>query len=152
MRRHCILRCLAVQLFGIVWVSGSVYKGIMYRTFTPELFWSNTSVVVFPFSFEVLTRWQRIRKGVTSKQNRKMKKIPLSHRLLRFLPFLPCYVFFCFFCSTIAFECSPLLFVNPVFLFRSIFQHCIGSFVFRFTFYLGAVHGSHQGSSSSCAR
>ena len=45
MRRHCILRCLAVQLFGIVWVSGLVYKGIMYRTFTPELFWSITSIV-----------------------------------------------------------------------------------------------------------
>ena len=45
MRRHCILRCLTVQLFGIVWASRLVYKDIMYRTFTPELFGSITSVV-----------------------------------------------------------------------------------------------------------
>ena len=40
MRRHCIVHCIAVHLFGIVWVSGLVYKDTMYRTFTPELFWS----------------------------------------------------------------------------------------------------------------
>ena len=27
MHRHCILRCLAVHLFGIVWAPGSIYKG-----------------------------------------------------------------------------------------------------------------------------
>ena len=46
MHRHCILHCIAVHLFGIVWVSGLVYKDTMYRTFTPELFWSITSVVI----------------------------------------------------------------------------------------------------------
>ena len=55
MRRHCILRCSAVHLFGIVWVSGLVYKDTMYRSFTPELFWSNTSIVVFTFLELVLS-------------------------------------------------------------------------------------------------
>ena len=49
MRRHCILRCIAVHLFGIVWASILIYKDTMYRSFTPELFWSNTSVVVSLF-------------------------------------------------------------------------------------------------------
>ena len=49
MRRHCILRCIAVHLFGIVLASILIYKDTMYRSFTPELFWSNTSVVVSLF-------------------------------------------------------------------------------------------------------
>ena len=55
MRQHCILRCIAVHLFGIVWVSGLVYKDTMYRSFTPELFWSNTSIVVLSFLELVLS-------------------------------------------------------------------------------------------------
>ena len=49
MHRHCILCCLAVHLFGIVWASGLIYKDTMYRSFTPELFGSITSIVVFIF-------------------------------------------------------------------------------------------------------
>ena len=50
MRRHCIRHCIAVHLFGNVWASRLIYKDTMYRSNTPELFWSNTSVVVFLFS------------------------------------------------------------------------------------------------------
>ena len=50
MRWHCILRCIAVHLFGIVWAPRLIYKDTMYRSNTPELFWSNTSVVVSLFS------------------------------------------------------------------------------------------------------
>ena len=49
MRRHCILRCIAVQLLGIVWASILIYKDTMYHSKTPELFWSNTSVVILSF-------------------------------------------------------------------------------------------------------
>ena len=55
MRRHCILRCIAVHLFGIVWASILIYKDTMYRSFTPELFWSNTSIVVLSFLELVLS-------------------------------------------------------------------------------------------------
>ena len=56
MRRHCILRCIAVHLFGIVWASRLIYKDTMYRSFTPELFWSITSIVVLHFSWTCLFR------------------------------------------------------------------------------------------------
>ena len=39
----------AVHLLGIVWASRLIYKDTMYRSFTPELFWSNTSIVDYLF-------------------------------------------------------------------------------------------------------
>ena len=58
MHRHCILRCIAVHLFGIVWASGLLFKDTMYRSFTPELFWSNTSIVdcLFPLNLSFVSQ------------------------------------------------------------------------------------------------
>ena len=43
--------CTALQhtCLGTVWASGLMYKDTMYCGFTPELFWFNTSIVVYPF-------------------------------------------------------------------------------------------------------
>ena len=41
------LQCTCLGLFGLLYL---IYKDIMYCSFTPELFWSNTSIVVLSFS------------------------------------------------------------------------------------------------------
>ena len=40
------LQCTCLGLFGLLYL---IYKDTMYRSFTPELFWSNTSIVVSLF-------------------------------------------------------------------------------------------------------
>ena len=55
MRRHCIRHCIAVHLFGNVWASRLIYKDTMYRSKTPELFWSNTSIVDHLFLWTYLS-------------------------------------------------------------------------------------------------
>ena len=51
------------------------------------------------------------------------------------------------FCSTIVLS----LVTNPVFLLRSVFSRYLSRVIFCFASHSGAVHGSHQGSGSSCA-
>ena len=46
------LQCTCLGLFGLLYL---IYKDTMYRSFTPELFWSNTSIVDH-LSFELVLR------------------------------------------------------------------------------------------------